>query len=481
MSGFFWKLIGSISGNVAEVDANNQIKMTPTTNEQLAGYMAVAGRIDDGAVVTNGRVNKVHGTEGGQLAIAPTVYLWDDTFNATAQNTGKYRAPITTMTVTFTGGYAIVNGGNITSINTNAALQTYRTFPIFAKSETRVNMSISRTTAPQSNCAEEMGLFSATLPGAAAPTDGVFFRWNTSGQLRGVVNYNGTETTTAVITSPSINVNHDYTIVIQTNTVLFIVDDILQAVITLLTDASTLGQPMSAATQPFTIRQYIGGSAPASPNQLKISDVFITLRGGDIGKPWAHVKSGFGHHAYQGQNGGTMGTLGQYVNSTNPTGAVPTNTTAALGTGLGGLFLETVTLASATDGIISSFQNPAGSVTQTPRNLYVTGISVQGVITTVLAATALTKAWSAAFGHTAVSLATAEAATTKAPRRVGLGTSGAVASAAVGVLVPGPNITFVTPIPVAPGEFFQVVNRNATAAPASGAILWNIMVDGYFE
>lgn len=469
---------GSTAGK-ANVDANYNAQVRPPITKEQTGFVALTGPAVTGGGVT--RMNAGMVTEGGQQAVAMTIFLWDDTFNATAQNTGKYRAPITTMTVTFVGGYAIINGGSITTINTNAALQTYRTFPIFAKSETRCNMSVVMTQAPQSNCVVEMGLFSAALPGAAAPTDGVFFRWNSAGELRGVVNYNGTETQTAAITSPSTSVNHDYIIVVQTNTVLFVIDDVLVGTITLLTDAPTLGQPMSAATQPFTIRQYIGGSAPSLANQFKISDVFITLRGGDTQKPWMHVKSGFGHHSYQGQNGGTMGTTAQYANSTTPGAAVPTNTTAALGSGLGGLFQETLTLASPNDGIIASFQNPAGSITQTPRTLYVTGIAIQGVVTVVLPATIVSKAWCAAFGHTAVSLATAEAATTKAARRVSLGCSGILASAAVGTLVAGPSVKFDTPLCIAPGEFFQVVNKNATAAPASGAVLWNITVDGYFE
>ena len=481
MAGF--RLEGSTSGNVAEVDSNQNLKANLPTTLSQAGYAAIAGNIGGGGTA---RIKSVHVTEGNHLAIAPTVYLWDDTFNATAQNTGKYSFGATTQTGAQSAGFLILNNTSITTNPSNSGMRTQRTFPLFAKSETRCTTSMVRTVAPQSNCTEEVGLFTATLPGSAAPTDGVFFRWNTSAEFRGVISYNGTETQTAAITSPSIAVNHDYTIVTQTNTVLFYVDDVLVGVITLLTDATAQGQPFMMATQPWCVRQYIASGPPALANQLKITDVFVTLRGGDVVKPWPHVKAGFGHHAYQGQNGGTMGTLGQYVNSTNPGAAVPTNTTAALGTGLGGLFLETVTLASANDGIISSFQNPAGGVNQTPRTLYVTGVSVQGVVHTVLAATALAKAWCIAFGHTAVSLATAETAsftsgTTKASRRIGIGTSGAVSAAAVGTLVPGPTVQFQTPIPVAPGEFFQLVNRNVTAAPASGAVMWVIQVDGYFE
>lgn len=483
MANWYQKIIGSISGNVAEVDANNNLKINPPTVITQAGYVALAGKSDGGGAIARVRAGYV--TEGNQLAIAPTVFLWDDTFNATAQNTAKYRFGATTQTGAQAAGYLTLNNSSITTNPSNSGIQTYRTFPLFAKSELRCTMSVLRSAAPQTNCTEEMGLFSATLPGSAVPTDGVFFRWNTSAELRGVISFNGTETQTAAITSPSIAVNHDYTIVTQTNTVLFYIDDVLVGVVTLLTDAPGQGQPFIMGAQPFTMRQYIASGPPSVANQLRISDLIITMRGGDMVKPWSQVKAGFGH-AYQGQNGGTMGTLAQYANNTTPAAAVPTNTTAALGSGLGGMFQETVSLVAGTDGIIASFQNPAGGVSQTPRTLYVTGVSVQGVITTVLAATALTKAWCVAFGHTAVSLVTAESGSfvspsTKASRRVGLGTSGAVSAAAVGTLVPGPNVQFQTPIVVAPGEFFQVVNKNVTAAPATGAVLWVIQVDCYFE
>jgi hypothetical protein len=478
------KLIGWVTGNGAEVDANNNLKINPPTTIAQAGFTAVAGRNDDGAVTGTPRVNRVYVTEGQRLAVAPGALLWDDTFNATAQNTAKYRAPIATMTVTFVGGYAIINGASITTINTNAALQSYRTFPLFAKAELRCNIAAMITAVPQANCVTEMGLFSATLPGAAAPTDGIFFRWNAAGELRGVSSYAGTETQTAAITSPSVGVNHDYTIVVQTNVVLFYIDDVLQATILLLTGAPTLGQPQQMGAQPFTARQYIAGSAPALASQLKISDVFVTVLGPDFKKPWSETKSGMGHCAYQGQNGGTMGSLAQYANSANPAAAVPTNTTAALGSGLGGLFQETVSLAVTTDGIISSFQNPVGSLTQTPRVLYITGVVIDGTVVVVLGAGAgYCAVWSLAFGHTAVSLATAESATAKAPRRVPLGIMAVGATQAVGTRIGTTPLwtQFATPIPVNPGEFIQAVSRKVGVAPPTGAILWSITFDGYFE
>jgi hypothetical protein len=321
------------------------------------------------------------------------------------------------------------------------------------------------------------------LPGAAAPTDGAFFRFNAAAELRGVISYNGTETQTVAMTAPSVNVNHDYTIVVQTNTVLFFIDDVLRGVITLGTDAPALGQPISAAAVPITFRHYIGGSAPSLAMQFKVSDVFVNMVGNNPGRSWSHVKAGFGHMAYQGQNGGTLGTTALYANSSNPAATVPTNTTAALGSGLGGKFQETLTLAAGTDGIISSFQVPVGSVTQTPRNLVITGVYVSGVVTVALTTNPLAGTLALCFGHTAVSLATAEAATTKAARRIAIGsTSVASATAAAGTPVVGPMpISFQSPIVVAPGEFVAVSHCKVSTAPATGAVMWSITIDGYFE
>jgi hypothetical protein len=485
---------GNTSGNVAEVDATNNLKvLVPTTiGVAQTGFTAVAGRNDDGTIVAAGRVNRGYVTEGQSQKVTQPLLLWDDTFNATAQNTSKYRFGSTTQTGAQSGGFLILNNSSITTANTNSALQTFKTFPLFGKTELRVNISALFTQVPQANETYEWGVFTtATLPNGTAPTDGVFWRRNTSGELRGVINFNGTETQTAAITAPSVNVNHDYVIVIQTNTVLFYIDDILRGVLTLLTDAPTQGQPMIQAAVPLTIRYIIGASTPALASQIKVSDVFITVLGSDTGRIWSENKAGFGHMAYQGQNGGTMGTTGLNANNSNPAATVPTNTTAALGVGLGGKFQETLTLAAATDGIIMSFQNPLGSVTQTPRNLVIRGIAIGGVFTVAIVTSPLTGVLSLAYGHTAVSMATAESAsfatpgpTAKAPRKIALAAVGStVAAGVIGQTVAGlpTYYAFTSPVVVAPGEFIAITHCKITTAPTAGAIMWTFMLDAYFE
>lgn len=472
---------GSNSTGIANVDSNFNLNVVTPTAMTQAGFVVLAGRNDDGTVVAGGRTNRVYVTEGNRLAIAPNNLLWDDTFNATAQNTSKYKTNVTTQTVTFVNGYAILNGSNITTINTNSILQSYRTFPLFAKAELRINFAALLSSVPQNNSTTEFGLFTFAS-NTAAPSDGVFFRYNSSAELRGVISFAGVETQTAAMTAPSVSVNHDYVIVCQTNTVLFYIDDILHGKILLATDAPGQGQPMMAAAMPISARHIIAGSAPAVATQLRISDIFVSLNGPDMCRPWSEAKSGFGHMGYQGQNGGTLGTTALYTNSLAAgAGVAMTNTTAALGSGFGGQFATQPTLAAGTDGIICSYQVSSGSTTQTARNLIIKGVKIAGGVTTALTGGPVLYAYSLAFGHTAVSMATAEAATTKAPRRIALGYETFAATAAAGTISVGPSFQFSSPVVVAPGEFVAVCAKNLGTVTSAGVITFQITFDAYWE
>lgn len=474
-------IVGGVTGNKAEVDTNGNLKVVQPQSIAQGGYVGLMGIIDEGTVIAGGRRRAVSVTEGNSLVITHKNLLWDDTFNATAQNTAKYRAPVTTQTVTFGAGFVTLNGGSITTINTNSAYQTYKSFPLFANSELRTTISMLHTVAPQTSAVTEIGLFSATLPGAAAPTDGVFFRYNAAAELRGVISYNGTETQTVAITPPAVNITHDYQIVTNTNTVLFFIDQVLVGRIFLITDAPGLGQPFLSASQPITARHYIAGTSPALAAQFRITDIYINMLGSDIGRNWATIKSGFGHMGYQGQNGNTMGSTALYVNNANPTAAVPTNTSAALGSGLGGNFFSTAAIAVTTDGIVSSFQVPTGTANATGRNLIVTGVTIDSIVQTTLTGGPFILQWGLAFGHTAVSLATGESATSKAPRRLALGFQSLAVTAPAGAQAGRIQLSLLNPITVAPGEFIQTFYKNIGTVGTAGVIAHTVTFDCYFE
>lgn len=177
--------------------------------------------------------------------------------------------------------------------------------------------------------------------------------------------------------------------------------------------------------------------------------------------------------SYQGLSGGTMGSLASYANSANPTAAVPTNTTSTVLTALGGQGWETDTLAVTTDGIIMSYQNPAATVNVQGRRLRLSGIKIDSFVQTALTGGGYNAQLSLCFGHTAVSLATAEAAAAKAPRRIALG-SYSVASGAV-ALTQFPTIEVDlrgAEIYINPGEFIAVAKKKIGTAPSAGVISW---------
>ena len=455
-----------------------------------AGFVGLAGINDDGTVVAGGRQTRVYVSEGNGLYAASKNLLWDDTFNSTTQNTSKYKCAFTTMVPAQAGGFLLLNSTNLTTINSNSGFQSWKNFPIFAKAELRLNVSAQIPNGNQANQLIEWGLFNAALNAATAPTDGVFFRCNAAGELRGVINYNGTETQTAAMTMPSTSVNHDWAIVTQTNTVLFYIDDILYGKINLLTDAPALGQPFMAASMPFTARMFIGASAPSLAPIIKISDMFISALGPDLARPWATQKAGFGHMGYQGQNGGTMGSTANLNNSALAAATALSNTAVTTGNpaGLGGYAHSLPTLAVGTDGIITSYQNPVGSTGQTPRNLIITGVWIHSVVDAVLTGGPLAYVYSLAYGNSQVALTTADSIsftspTTKAPRRIALGVEGCIANALAGTTLSSSGVyrSFASPVVIAPGEFVAVVGRNMGTATTLGSVVHTVGFDAYWE
>lgn len=478
---------GSSVAGKANVDSNFNLQVRNPTNPSQVGGVGLIGLLDDGTSRVDSPntpyAKRVKVSEGGRLAVGQDTPFFSANFNATALNSANWKTPVTTQTVTIVNNSVVLNGSSITTLNTNSAVQTYRYVPLVSTFDLRLEANLMYQVS-QVNDTIEFGLLSAALPGAAAPTDGVFFRKNSSNELRGVINFNGVETQTATIPQKAVNTFHNYKIVINERSVEFWIDDALMAEIDLVTAITGQGNPFFSGTLPAFTARYIIGTATGAANQVRITDVNVWTLDGNLGKNWGHINAGQGRSAYQGQDGGTMGSSANYANSANPTAAVPTNTTAALGSGLGGQFWETDTLAATTDGIISSFQNPAGSTTVPGRTLYITGVKIDSYVQTALTGGGYNAQWSLAFGHTAVSLATAESLTagTKAPRRVALGSNTVAAGATTLTQLSTITARFDGgPIVLNPGEFIQTVKKKVGTAPSAGVIAHTVTFDGYYE
>lgn len=396
-----------------------------------------------------------------RLRVAQEALFDCETFNYTAQNTGKHAYRNTTMTNGWTAAGLTTNSGNITTTTTGTQFNTYAEFPILGASQLYCEIEGSFTAQPTTNTIVDFGLARMATTNPYAPTDGVYFRLNSSG-LFGVINSNTSETTTSVFSFTYTN-NHKYQFIIAVHEreVEFWIDGVLYA--SLETPAGQ-GQPCMSGALPFALRHAIAGGAAGSALSFVLNDYTITVGGPNIAQT-ASIMGQRVYGSYQGLSGGTMGTLATYANSTNPTAAAPSNTalTANLPGGLGGQGLVTAAAGGSTDGIWGSYQIPAGTVSVQGRRCVIRGIRVDAVNTgAAVATTATTIEFSLGWGNTSVSLATAEGAAAKASRRLPLGFMTWAVGAGIGAgPQAGPIVVDLgdAPVFVNPGEFVQLVGK----------------------
>lgn len=463
--------IRGFSGNIVEVDAsrNMHVKLPDASTPATVGAIGMYSVNDDGA--HTGGVKSIRSPETTQDYRLRQVYersLDIETFNYAAQNTGKDTYANTTMTATWSAAGITTNASAITTTATGLTIGSYAEFPLGNATATYCEYTAGFSALFQSNVVIDYGLFRRGAANQYVPADGVYFRFNAAG-LQGITNYNGVETgDTGVFAGwvPTLNTKYKFTITLNEGVTEWWIDDELWG--TVITPAGQ-GQPCLSSTLPWSIRHAHPGVA-GSVVQMQVTDVAVSQDSPAM--VWSAQDMGAVlYGAYQGLSGGTMGSLANYANSANPAAAVPTNTTAALGSGFGGQFWETDTLAVTTDGIISSYQIPAGTVAIQGRRCYVYGVKISSYVQTVLTGGGYNAQWSLAWGHTAVSLATPEAATTKAPRRKALGAqSVAAALAALSVITPEIERNWKAPVVVNPGEFIQTVKKKVGTAPSAGVI-----------
>lgn len=493
---------GANTSGLANVDSNYNLMTTHPQVNQRYGESVAASPNNVGAVrmFTENDAGVLSGTailasprtsQDDCLQVGMNTPIIDYTFNGTAQDTANWLFTATTMTASQSGGFLMLNASNIGTTTTGCYMATKRYIPLTSNGGLRVSFSMNITQIIAANQVMAMGL-GVPASATAVPTDGVYFQYTSAG-LIGVVAYNGSVTQTGAlpVANPvtlTQNVTRQLQIRIYDRIVHFVFDG--NNLGSIATPAGQ-GNPFITDALPLFVQQYNSGTVSGGTfAQLKVASVAVDQFDSQLVKPYSHQQAAKGFHAYQGQQGGTMGSTALYTNSLAAgAGAAMTNTTAALGTGLGGQFSWQPTLTAGTDGILCSYQNPAGSVTQTPRTLYITGVRIQSFVTTAFTGGPVNAAYSLAFGHTSVSMATAESATfasgtAKAPRRIALGLETFVVTAAVGA-VSGTNnpvyMPFNSPVVVNPGEFIAICAKNLGTVTSAGVITSFVTFDGYYE
>jgi len=470
------------------INGDGEAKVALAQTPESAGFAILAAETHPTENSVTREVKPLEANDDFSLRTTTEEPLTWHIFAGAAVNTTLGRQGNATATITQANGWLTLNAGNSTASGAAAVYTGYQFVERIPGSNVYWHglIQFAQTSHP-SNCVGEWGLATHSAgagTGTTEPTDGVYFRLSAAGVLEGVVRANGANVaTTGPIT--------DYATLLGANTTRLAIVSISDTVARFWIDGAVVGEielgtadapsaPCWTYTGTFACHVRLHNTAAVSAaQQIKLSRYAIRRDNVGAPRPFQHAVAAAGGHSTQGQTGETLGTTANYANSANPAAAVPTNTTAALGSGLGGQFWETDTLAVTTDGIICSYQVPAATSAIPGKALYVTGIKVVSYVQTTLTGGGYVAQWSLAYGHTAVSIATAEGAAAKAARRVPLGVQTVASAAAALTLLSEITMRFDSPLCVMPGEFIALVKKKVGTAPSGGVIAHVITFDGY--
>jgi hypothetical protein len=461
---------GASNGAGANVDADGQLLVRTNGDPAKAGAFHSYQVDDPGNRTGTPHLSSFEVDEDFRARVGQDSLVDEEWFNYTAQNTGKSAYRNTTATITWSAAGMLLNASGITTTTTGVSYQAYAEAPLVTATTLfgECCLTFPAVTCP-ANVVVDFGCVRFGTSNPYAPADGTFWRMKAGG-LVGVMNVAGVETEVPLTDAsngdanwaPVVNQVHRFIISASKREVEFWIDGELWGVGE--TPAANPAPFAGMSVPAFGCRFAITGGAAGAVYQPVVKYYGTSLGGVQTGDRMSVVGLRT-MGSYQGLSGGTMGSLATYPNSTNPTAAAPSNTalTANLPAGLGGQGAVTAAVAAATDGIWGSYQVPAGTIAVPGRRLVLRGVMIDLVnLGAAVATTATTIQFSLAFGHTAVSLATAEAAAAKAPRRVALGIATWPVGAAIGAQPQGGRIFADfgdAAVFVNPGEFVALVGK----------------------
>lgn len=492
------KIVGTTSGNGAEVDATHNLMVALPTVHAQVGAVRLYTENDAGDVTGTPFLMQPETSPDYRLRVGMDTLLFNDSFNtaATIQNNNIWKVVITSAMVAASGAGALtLNSTSVANAGAGVAVYSARYFPLIQSSPTYIEWSGYPTDTPLANQVVEFGQFTPTT-GGVAPVEGVFFRYSSAG-LYGVTNFNAVETAVLLRAGALPNGSQaSYIMSVGQNQTRFWrggegEGDILLGTID---TPSANGTPFMSYALPLAMQFRNSNLVTGGPHMMwKMCNVSASISDFQTNKLWSHQMCGMGLNAAQGQNGHTS-ILSTAVAATAvpaAAAAILLATAAAQFTGLGGVFRVLPTLASGTEGILCSYLNPVGTINITGRTLHITGVKIYSMVEVALTGGPLINVYQLCYGHTAVSLAVATdtatawaTASVKCPRRIPIGMESYGAAAAVGNM-PNPNGLSLdlsqAPVVVNPGEYISIGLRNQGTVTTLGNLLITVAFTGYWE
>lgn len=457
---------------------SNSIQATGPQSADTAGFQMLGSEVNAAGVGVGRVVKEVEASEDYRLRAGVDQILFSEGFYGTALASRNWQAPLTTFTVTVGSGALTLNAGAVTTANAVVRVTSQQTFKFWDGAPTYFSFDyVYPPAAPVANTTLEMGAIIHT--GTTAPTDGVFIRYDATGLVKAVVCYNSVETV-STITAPTTNVRHRVVISVYDDTVNFWIDDVLVASIPTQTGRGT---PVSAGALPLSFRLYNAAVVPGQAVSPQIYAPSVSL--GDVAgnnRDGALTATAMGGMGISTQAGSPVAQTAGYTNSAAPASATLSNTAAGYST-LGGQWQFAAVAGAETDYALFGFQVPAAAALSHNKKLIVRGIRISSQNTgAAVATTDSSLQWGLGIGSTAVSLATADATTTKAPHRMAIGMQSFAIGAAIGATAPDIVQTFGSPLVVNPGEFFHIIVKlSRGTATASQILRGTAAVDAEWE
>jgi hypothetical protein len=481
-------LIGKDGINIATITNGVPVFTGDATSPAGVGAIRTFSENDAGDITGAAYLLSPETTGDYRFRSVQDTILDNEVFCYANQNTGKHNYAATTLTMALASNALVTNSGNITTLNTASFFRTQQFFELCgSQNATYITVEAALSAALTTNTTIDYGMFLQSGTSPYAPSDGAYFRITAAG-FQGVINFNGSETVTAVFPfTTTINQVYAYTMAITTDKVEFWIDDVLYA--TLNTQVAN-GAPFASMSLPFQIRHAIGATAAASALSLRVFTYSIQVND-QTNLPWASIASMRGGSTQVQQGATTGGQLTTYALGAEPAAVTLTASTAPATNTLGGLFLLPVAITpAASDYPLFAWLNPAGTAAIPGKVFVCTSVIIGDLsVTTALTGGPLLLEWAVGYGSTASTLATTESTTftaggtTKIARKIPLGAQGLAATSAVGVVAPGFQRDFSSaPLPVNPGEYLHIILRiPGGTATTAGAPRGSVAVLGYFR
>lgn len=497
------RIEGDLTGNVAEVDASGSLLVGGTGSLTVnsgkdtlyTGYQIYMSENDPGNVFTvNGKphVIPMEVSEEYRVRVGWDTLCVSEVFNYSNPDYARWRY----STVGAGANTHVPNSDylkispNATTTNIGAMIRTCKHFPLMGAGATYIEWSASFVSGSVTNNVMELGAGLVANP-TASLADGICFRWDLTGSLRAVINYNGTERLSVPLTSPAANAEAKYVMAISDREVEFWIDDVLQ---TRLSASSSVGS-ICAQGSLYAYARCNNSGAASSIQELQVSSICASRGDYETEKSWGSQTSGGGNNVIEGASGfvSTSGSA-NIVNAASASVIVPASGSATAYPNLGGEFKFAPIASAETDYSIFAYQVPTASVDSTARTLYTTGISIFSWLEGLpmpAGSSSLNLQWSLGIGSTSASLTTTDLSGTsgatggtgrKAPRRTHLGVQFWPSGSVAGTLGGNINCSFAVPYVVNSGEYLHIIVKMpiATAVPEGEWVRGAISLRGYW-